>query len=218
MPYPMIHLEVAYRLSDRYDWLEKKADFLLGSVAPDAVHFNENYHVHSKEISHVWDCGPVWGVTLDSKKWKNNILAFWKQHREDAERDFIAGYCVHLLTDWLNDLRMWAPFRMKIIQGGNYDEVYSQSAYREEANGFDKWMYRHNVHTEEIWRLLAKGRVQGLHERMLAEDLGRQKESLLTEQYLDAAAYDISKYQYYTKELIDSFMTECVAVIEKELR
>ena len=217
MPYPMIHLEVAYRLSEQYDRIEKKGDFLLGSVAPDAVHFHENYDVHNKEISHVWNCGPIWGVTMESEKWKDNIRAFWKQNKDDPKRDFIAGYCVHLYTDWLNDLRMWSPFRIKIVQGGDYEEVYSQSKYREEGDGFDKWLYRNGAHTKEIWEHLSEGQIYDLPGYILAEDLARQKESLLTVQYADEKDYDISKYEYYTKEIIDPFIEESVELIKTEM-
>lgn len=217
MPYPMVHLETAYQLSGQFDWIEKPGDFLLGSVAPDAVHFHENYDVHQKEISHIWDCGPIWGVTLESEKWINNIRIFWKQHRKDAERDFIAGYCVHLLTDWMNDLRMWAPFRERIVAGADYGQIYENSKYREEAYGFDKWMYQSNAHTAEIRKLLSEGQVYGLPGYILAEDLARQKQSLLTEQYAGKKDYDISAYEYFTKEVIDSFIAECIEVITKEI-
>ena len=217
MPYPMIHMEIAYQVSGRFDRIKKKGDFLLGSVAPDAVHFHEKYDVHQKEISHVWDCGPIWGVTLESEKWIDHIRIFWKEHKKDAARDFIAGYCVHLLTDWMNDQRMWAPFRERIVQGADYNVIYANSKYREEAYGFDQWLYQTNAHTAEIWKLLAEGQVYELPGYILAEDLARQKQSLLTEQYAGKKCYDIGKYEYYTKDIIDSFIGECIKLISEEM-
>ena len=43
MSYPMVHLKVAYGLLARHGggWIERPGDFLLGSVAPDAVHFHD---------------------------------------------------------------------------------------------------------------------------------------------------------------------------------
>ncbi len=217
MPYPMIHLETAYRLSDQYDWIEKKGDFLLGSVAPDAVHFHERYDVHQKEISHLWDCGPIWGVTLEREKWLNNIRTFWKQHKKVINREFIAGYCIHLFTDWMNDQRMWAPFREKIIAGADYNEIYANSKYREEAYGFDQWLYRTNAHTKIIWEFLSEGQAYELTGYIQADDLARQKQSLLTEQYSGQKEYDIGQYEFYTKEAIDSFIAECVGMIAAEI-
>lgn len=215
MPYPMIHMETAYQFLNQCDRIEQKGDFILGSVAPDAVHFHEPYDYRIKEVSHLWNgCGPKWGVTLDSQRWKDNVCRFWEQHKEDENRDFIAGYCVHLLTDWLNDRRMWAPFRIRIVQGENYDEVYSQSAYREEAYGFDQWLYQTSTHAEEIWELLKNSHVYGIDGYILAEDLMCQKESLLNEQYIHKNIYDISHYQHYTQEVISSFIEECLDMIK----
>ena len=42
MSYPMVHLKVAYELYVQHGggWIERPGDFLLGSAAPDAVHFH----------------------------------------------------------------------------------------------------------------------------------------------------------------------------------
>lgn len=128
MSYPMVHLKIAYGLLSRDGggYIERLGDFLLGSVAPDAVHFHEEYDVSLKEKSHVWKFGPCWGVTLDSEGWRDAIRKFWKENKDAANRDFMAGYCTHLLTDWENDRRIWAPFRKKMEQGAKRDEVYGR--------------------------------------------------------------------------------------------
>lgn len=215
MPYPMIHMETAYRVLGKCNWIKEQGDFILGSVAPDAVHFHEHYDVHLKEISHLWDCGPKWGITMDSNRWRDAICGFWMQHKNDENRDFIAGYCTHLLTDWLNDRRMWAPFRMRIVRGEAYDEVYGQSEYREEAHGYDQWLHQASADSGAIWELLAKSRVYGLDGMILAKDLLRQKQSILTEQFIGEKEYDVSQYHYYTHEVISSFIEECVERIEE---
>ena len=60
----------------------KTSDFLLGSVAPDAVHFHNEYDVSLKERSHLWKFGPRWGITLDSEGWLDVIYKFWKENRK----------------------------------------------------------------------------------------------------------------------------------------
>ncbi len=81
MAYSMVHLEIAYRLLDKFDWVTNRGEFLLGALAPDAVHFQENYHYHLKERSHVWDCGLRWGITTDPEKWKRDVTK-WKNALE----------------------------------------------------------------------------------------------------------------------------------------
>ena len=124
MAYSMIHLEVAYRLLNKWDWIKNPGDFLVGAVAPDAVHFCEDYQVQMKEKSHIWDCGPRWGITEDSNKWESNVMRFWEENKGADNRDFIAGYCVHILTDIQNDIKIWRPFRQMNLEGTNVEEVY----------------------------------------------------------------------------------------------
>ncbi len=148
MSYPMVHLKVAYELLARYGGrIERPGDFLLGSVAPDAVHFHSEYDVSMKERSHLWKFGPRWGITLDSEGWRDAIYKFWKENRKAENRDFIAGYCVHLLTDWENDRSIWTPFREKMMQGTEVDEVHER--YAAEAYGYDQWLYQVDKHSEE---------------------------------------------------------------------
>ena len=68
MSYPMVHLKVAYGLLLRYGdgWIERPGDFLLGSVAPDAVHFHDRYDVSLKEKSHLWEFGPRGDISISS--------------------------------------------------------------------------------------------------------------------------------------------------------
>ena len=218
MPYPMVHMVIAYKILEKSDRIKEPGDFILGSVAPDAVHFHNPYEVHRKEISHLWDCGPRWGVTTESERWKSNICGFWEQHKKDDNRDFIAGYCVHILTDWMNDRTIWAPFRERILQGEDYDKVYAQSRYREEGYGFDQWLNQTSSYTGEIWELLLRSRVYEVEGKILAEDLMRQKQSILTEQFKQEIKYDIRNYHYCSQEAMTAYMAECVDTIEELIR
>lgn len=213
MSYQMIHLEVAYRLLDKYKWIEKPGDFLLASVAPDAVHFHNPYHVSLKEQSHLWNCGPKWGITTESDKWKQNVLDFWNAHKEDDNKDFIAGYCIHILTDWLNDLRIWTPFREANIRNDNVEEIYD--IYGREAYGSDQWLYQNSSHSKEIMKLLSEGEAYGIDGCIGREDIKRQKNHILFKLYDKQETYDITEYRYCTKEDILSFVEESVELFGK---
>ena len=217
MSYPMVHLKVAYGLLTRYDGgrMERPGDFLLGAVAPDAVHFHNGYDVSLKEKSHLWKFGPRWGVTVDSGGWLEAIRKFWKESRDAENRDFMAGYCTHLLTDWENDRRIWTPFRERMMGDAGFDEVYGQ--YAAEANGFDQWFYQTDKDSEKIWRLLEQGHVYGVEGCILKEDLVRQKQSLLKEQFTGKAAVDVSGYRFCTKEVMEEFVERCVERIQEHI-
>lgn len=215
MSYPMVHLKIAYGLLVRDDGecIKRSGDFLLGSVAPDAVHFHDSYDVSLKERSHIWKFGPRWGLTLDSEGWRDAIRKFWRENRDAVNRDFLAGYCAHLLTDWENDRRIWAPFREKMKQGAERDEVYGE--YAQESKGMDLWLYQNDKETQEIWRLLEQGKVCGVDGCILEEDLARQKRFLLYEEFIGKDAVDVSGYRFCTKEVMEEFVERCVEKMQK---
>ncbi|MCH5261897.1 MAG: hypothetical protein J1F42_03205 [Lachnospiraceae bacterium] len=211
MSYQMTHLEVAYRLLDKYKWIEARPDFLLGSIAPDAVHFHEEYHRNLKEQSHLWDCGPRWGITLDSDKWKRNVLDFWNMHKTDSNGDYISGYCVHILTDWLNDIKIWSPFRNENMQDEDVDAIYH--IYGQEAYRGDQWLFHESNNSEKIMSLLAESREYSIENCVLKKDVETQKKHILSEQYKNNGDYDIGSHRYCTETVITSFIDECVEIL-----
>lgn len=207
MSYQMTHLEIAYRLLEKYNWIEERPDFLLGAIAPDAVHFHEEYSYKLKEQSHLWDCGPRWGITLDSDRWERNVLNFWEKHKDDSNREYIAGYCVHILTDWMNDIRIWKPFRVENVKGENVDEVYQ--IYSREAYRSDQWLYHESDNSEKIMSILTEGRAYSIENRICRKDVEMQKRHILSEQYKNTDDYDISGQRYCTEDVITMFIDEC---------
>ncbi len=215
MSYQMVHLEIAYRLLEHYEWLHNCGDFLLGAIAPDAVHFHKEYCVDLKEKSHLWNCGPKWGITIESDKWKRNVLEFWQLHQKDENRDFLAGYCIHILTDWLNDLRIWTPFRESNINGDNVEEIYH--IYGQEAYGSDQWLYRNSLNSREIMKVLAGGQPCSIKGCVESADVEKQKSNILNKQYAGKENYDIDDYRYCTKEAILQFIDESVNLFREML-
>ena len=55
MSFQMIHMEIACRVMERLGLTEGREAFLLGSVAPDAVHMRPDYTVESKIHSHLFE-------------------------------------------------------------------------------------------------------------------------------------------------------------------
>ncbi len=213
MSYTMVHLEVAYGILNRCDKIEHPGDFILGSVVPDSVHFHTPYDVSLKESSHIWNCGPRWGITLEPDKWQENVFRFWEQHKNDKNRDYIAGYCIHILTDLLNDKRIWTPFREQLISGNDYEETYR--VYNRESVGSDLWLYQQSNNCKKIMKLLAEGQAHIIPGRVYAEDIEKQRIHLLHEQYQNTEKCDISDYQYCTQSKIDSFIKEAIEVISE---
>ena len=77
MAFQMIHMETAYRVMERLGISACRESFMLGSVAPDAVHMRSDYTLEKKIHSHLFEgCGP-WGETRDNERWLRNMDRFW---------------------------------------------------------------------------------------------------------------------------------------------
>lgn len=219
MPFPMTHMQIAYQMLGRFSWLERPADYMLGSIAPDAVHFCEQYDAGLKEASHLWHYGPKWGITMDAESWKKNVRDFWMREKKNGNQNFLAGYCVHILTDWLYDRRIWSPFRqMHEGPGGMPEEVFEQ--YRKEAHLADRWLYQTSRDAEAVWRLLKEAQSHGIEGCVRADEVEKQRKSVLTEQFPDENRLpaDIGGNIYITKEMLESFIQESVNLLPEILK
>ena len=105
MPLPMVHLSVAVALSEK-EGIFPSADFLLGSLAPDAIHMRPNSVKLDKEHVHLIDLGASPSQLLQ---------IFRTEYGLDQSRPvgFAGGYLTHLLTDRLWWQTVITPFRAK---------------------------------------------------------------------------------------------------------
>lgn len=150
MSYQMIHMEVAYRLLGHIPQIENAAEFVLGSVAPDSVHMNPNYDVKMKVKSHMFEWCGKWSDTQDYRQWNSNINSVFCEHISEKERtdyrDFVMGLCVHCLTDYWNDIKIWKKLQNEHIPPMKFEEF--RDAYYPDARGIDLWLYQNSKNTE----------------------------------------------------------------------
>jgi hypothetical protein len=214
MCFPMTHLCVAYDLMNNIEGLEHKGDYMLGVVAPDSVHFRNPYSVEMKKKSHIWYCGETWGITLDHEKWHRDILSIFSMYGNSRNRDFIYGYCVHLLTDWSNDDKIWTPFRE-----ASKEESFLESmeVYHTESALVDYQLYKDSSYQKEIMLLLEEGTAYDIPGVVRKCDIEVQREYLLNEEFNNPRE-DISVQRYCTLSELKVFMEETVALLSKELQ
>lgn len=218
MSFQMIHMEIAYRLLEYLPQIEHPAEFILGSVAPDAVHMNPQYDVKSKVKSHLFEaCGP-WGDTQDSERWRQNIDAFFERgvaaQEEPERRDFALGICVHCLTDRWNDIRIWRKAQSEFLPTMTFAE--SKEAYYREYRNIDWWLYQNSENTAQIRKLLADAKSFEIESLVDREELEEQRKHLLTVQY-DVEKVDITNNRFLTAEKIEDFMAFTVDAIRETL-
>ena len=207
MAYQMIHMEAAYRLLETLPWISQKADFILGSVAPDSVHMDPAYQIAMKETSHLFTGSGEWGNTGDFENWDRNIRACWltQRQKESGGRDFAAGVCVHCWTDLIYARDIWMKLRHHYTPIMGFDTF--QKAYSVEARGIDLWLWQNSPNTPEIKDLLEAGIFYPMEGLQSSANMSRLKENLLHHQY-EGEKVDVTNYQYVPEAVIREFISE----------
>ena len=208
MAYQMIHLEIAYRLLERMNLKDARKEFILGSIAPDSVHFRKPYRVEDKIHTHFFEGCGQWGNPDDYELWIENMKAFWNKYGSNENdvkmRMFILGIYVHGLTDYYNDVLVWREVLNKYVPPMTGDEF--RNSFYSEAQLIDKWLFQNSENTDEICKLLIAADEIDLDDYIYADDLKRMKKHLLENQYNLSEGIDISNYKYYTLGILKDFI------------
>lgn len=218
MSFQMIHMEIAYRLLQYFPQVKHPAEFILGSVAPDAVHMAADFDVNRKVKSHLFEgCGP-WGDTQDYEQWQRNIETFLEKvvtvEVEPARRDFEFGIWIHCLTDRWNDLMIWREAQRMYLPGMGFEEF--KEIYYQEYRSIDRWLYQNSENTAAVRSLLADAAAFDIESLVDREELERQREHLLCEQY-NTKVVNITQNCFFTSERIDDFMAFVIDDIRKAI-
>lgn len=205
MAFQMIHMEVAYRLLKRIPLISNAAEFILGSVAPDSVHMDPDYSIDMKVRSHLFEGCGQWSDTQDYPRWEKNIHFFYESvaGKGKADRDFGIGICVHCLTDYWNDRKIWRKLQSENIPPMTAYEF--KKAYYPEAKGIDLWLYQNSKDTGPIRKMLSEALAMDVEGMINKENVERQRKHLLNTQY-DVDVVDISRYQYLSANAISDFI------------
>lgn len=203
------HMEIAHRLIDKLGIAQGKEEFILGSVAPDSVHFDEDY-LSKKIHSHLFEnCGP-WGDTQNYDNWIVNIRAFWTRYvvkeKNSIQRSFYIGIVVHCLTDYWNDLLIWRALQKKMIPPMTYDGF--KEAYYPESNRIDRWLYQNIDDADEIMELLENSHETDFEDYLKAACITKMKRHLIDVQYNLPDLIDVSGHTYYKADMMWQFLSE----------
>lgn len=144
MPLPMVHLGVARILAESAEICES-AQFFLGSIAPDAVHMRAgNYRSEWKLASHLRP-----SRDFSKEQVMRDAVEFIRVHDNSGERDFFAGYGVHIITDLLWNQSIFADFKRAYEEDGlppeKRDGVYYNAADRLDFELFHRMPWRSDV-------------------------------------------------------------------------
>lgn len=200
MPFPMTHLIIARNILNATSQIKDPAQFMLGSIAPDAVHFRPDFESDMKKVSHLVVGEERWGWVTDNDGWKENILTFFDLMK-DEDPDFILGYCAHILADIKHNIEIWTPFR---IEHEHELKSGQGSALHREAVEVDFELYRTCPDRPKMWELLERARPIDIPGIVEASDIERARAHLLYKQYEGRKPVDMSGYKHVTvKTMVD---------------
>ena len=146
MPLPMVHLGVA----DRYFEGGQVPDaFVLGSIAPDAIHMRQGTGREDKLRTHFGGKE----TTLDRLE-QHYVEAIVRSIGEE-EKLYVKGYFAHVLTDYLWGLRVYAHFKEQVQREG-VPEQEVKSRYYRDTDGVDFWLFETAPWKEPIWESLRR--------------------------------------------------------------
>lgn len=218
MAFQMIHMQVAYLLLQKWDWIQYKDAFIVASVAPDSVHMNPDYEVSMKIRTHLFEgCGP-WGDTRDYERWMKQILDYYEKNGRNCKNELkkacVTGICVHCLTDYCNDRDIWRTLQKKYVPPMTLQEF--REPYYVEARAIDQWLYQNSPNREEICSLFLKGECLELEGLLKKEEIEQQKNYMMKTQYA-VEPVDISGFQFLNEKFLWNFIENTAEKIERWL-
>jgi len=196
MAFPFTHLCVGLELL-KIELLKShsmsendKALFMLGTVAPDGIHYRESFlnsNMKSigpaKKITHLCPVsGERWGAITDNDGWTRRVFEFLETQPADPLR---LGYAVHVLTDIYNNLTLWESFRT------NYPAEAAKgyaSEYYTDMHEIHGRLYEQTPYANEIMELLSKSNPQA--------DIKWNGELLITMDEMDAIKQNLIHDDY----------------------
>ncbi|MCL2356357.1 MAG: hypothetical protein FWC70_04235 [Defluviitaleaceae bacterium] len=211
MAFPLTHLCVAQKILQKsigtdsfFSWRNQlcNAQFLLGSIAPDAVHYRAEFTDKksigaTKKITHLCPVSDErWGHVTDNDGWIECAKKFLRTPGIPSP-SFVAGYVTHCLTDLWNNKTIWDEFRT------NHPEEAAKgyaSEYYNELHNIDAQLWFEYPDVAEIMQTLAKSTPEGISGLVSADEVAAIRDNLLHEHFKNAAYEKGREYKFVTYE------------------
>lgn len=193
MPLPMVHLSVAVLLGERRSTFPS-SDFLLGSIAPDAIHMRPNTTRDDKNATHL--------LTTPDTPEHDAVRNLLDQPNPST---FTRAYAAHLLTDrlWLSEV--FYKFRDSAPTEPNSAE--ERTLYYTETDQVDINLYHRTPWRPEVWRCLEVAQAPNFPPLLTAEEIYGWADRTLR-WYEDPAKNPGVTPQYLTDSLVADFIIQ----------
>lgn len=205
MAHPIMHLLIADKIYyNRSSNIQSYGDFLLGSIAPDAVHEKENYTREIKDISH---------YRFDKRSSFGHFDTFMEAYATQENRDFVMGYLVHLLSDmiWYHAVRV--PFKEAFMQAPS-QRMSKNQAYYADCEQITQVLFEEK-NVASIIEALNSSKAYSLEGLIDAEDVEAWRDKLIMA-YHDRKEIMIHT-QYISEQHVRDYIEKCAGACAEYL-
>lgn len=162
----MVHFGIAEKLYDG----QPSPSFLLGSIAPDAIHARGQVTRAEKGATHF-----VTGERLPSvEQLKQACLHYLGDERESDRADYVLGYIAHIYADvrWTDTI--YARFELEF--GGEEQSRSIRDVYNEEMSQSEFMLLQTQTWAGDILLTLSQARPEGLEPLVSEQEVNHYRE------------------------------------------
>ncbi|PQP82642.1 hypothetical protein C0Q44_14590 [Paenibacillus sp. PCH8] len=208
MPLPMVHLNIAYLLTDTLPVQIERGSFYLGNIAPDSIHMREGTTREDKQDTHFnpKDEGDYAG------RLQGIYSSYIQQQPDEGWKWFVRGYFIHVLTDYYWFRSVYPEFVDRVNEidqhtGINRSKDELSRLYYQETDQIDFNLYRSASWSEDVWQTLNRAASYDMPDRLNAEEIVRWRDHTFS--FLNGEEPGITP-KFITGEIAQAFVEKTV--------
>lgn len=194
MPWPMVHFATAIRLS----LSNPSPNFLLGSIAPDAIHMREYVTREEKGVTHFVSEGRLPDVEVI----KENCLRYLSLNTKQDWKDFILGYFAHIYAD----LRWTESVYVEFENNYRGDKKDIRQTYNREMSQLEFNLLRSEKGFHNVIHRLEQSKAYSVQPVVTETEVTQYTDQKLR-WLMDAGNEPKIEPIYFTEEIVEKFIS-----------
>ncbi|NOU65435.1 hypothetical protein GC096_15480 [Paenibacillus sp. LMG 31461] len=209
MPWPMVHFSIAEKIFDH----DPSPEFLLGSIAPDAIHMRANTTRQDKGRTHLCEeDGTMPNLQTFSEFCKRHLT-----HNDLDTNQFILGYVSHLYADLRWTETVWNDYVGKINLEMDGQNQSIKSRYNVEVCQIDYNLYRNEVWSNKIFDSLLQAREYAIPNLLTDEEITQYRVHIIQNLRNEGKEPGIVPI-YITDAIVKSFIIDTVGELKSLIK
>jgi hypothetical protein len=201
----MVHFAIAEKLFNH----EPSSAFLLGSLAPDAIHSRENTDRQDKNRTHL--CKKD-GSMPDLVTLENFCKTNLNKHEEPDWKSFVLGYASHVFADLRWTESVWEDYVVKIKQADPHNESI-KNIYNLDVCQIDFDLYKNEEWAGKIFSLLAESKEYSIEPWLTGKEISQYRKKTI-----NWLSYAINEPRITPKYITEDVVREFIKATTQELR